>query len=66
MKKSLLYLSLFFAVGATSSYGQIISTVAGDDTVGYTHDGVAATGSALNGPYGVNITTSGVIYVADQ
>jgi len=43
----------------------IISTVAGNNTAGYSGDGGAATTAKLNQPAGVNIDASGNIYIAD-
>jgi ribosomal protein S11 len=43
----------------------IISTIAGNGTAGYTGDGNTATSAELNNPYGVAMDTSGNIYIAD-
>lgn len=43
----------------------IITTVAGNGTMGYTGDGGPATGAELNWPYSVAIDPVGNIYVAD-
>ena len=43
----------------------IISTIAGNGTAGYTGDGNAATSAELNNPYGVAMDTNGNIYIAD-
>ncbi len=48
-----------FAVGGT------ISTIAGTGTAGYSGDGGAATAARLNGPAGIAVDPSGVIYIAD-
>jgi len=44
---------------------QIINTVAGDGTAGYSGDGAAATSAALFGPLGVAVDNSGNIYIED-
>jgi trimeric autotransporter adhesin len=44
----------------------IISTVAGNGTRGYSGDGGAATSAELNYPQGVALDTSGNIYIADS
>jgi RHS repeat-associated protein len=48
----------------TASTG-IITTVAGNGTAGYSGDGVAATSTELNYPYGVALDSAGNIYIAD-
>jgi len=45
--------------------GGIISTVAGNGSLGYGSDGVAATATDLNQPFGVAVDGSGNIYIAD-
>jgi hypothetical protein len=44
----------------------IISTVAGNGTVGYSGDGGVATSAELNAPVGIAIDNHGNIYIADQ
>jgi hypothetical protein len=44
----------------------ILSTVAGNNTMGYTGDGSAATLAKLNIPMGVAIDAAGNLYIADQ
>ncbi|HXD93352.1 MAG TPA: hypothetical protein VNX01_09070, partial [Bacteroidia bacterium] len=46
-------------------HAQIISTVAGNHTVGYSGDGAAATSAALNGPTNITIDAVGNLYIAD-
>ncbi len=46
--------------------GGTISTFAGTGTASFSGDGGAATSATLNGPRGVAIDTSGVIYIADS
>jgi sugar lactone lactonase YvrE len=43
----------------------IISTVAGDNTGGYSGDGSAATTAELNNPFDVAVDSSGNLYIAD-
>jgi uncharacterized protein (TIGR03437 family) len=45
---------------------QIISTVAGDGTAGYSGDKGQATAAELNSPFGVVVDSSGNIYIADS
>jgi trimeric autotransporter adhesin len=49
----------------TKSTG-IITTVAGDGTVGYKGDGGLATSAGLSTPYGVAVDASGNIYIVDS
>jgi len=44
----------------------VISTIAGNGTIGFTGDGGAATAAQLNGPVGVAETPSGGILIADE
>ena len=60
--KKLLFAFLFFPFCV---YGQIITTIAGNATGGYTGDGGAATVAELNQPQGVTIDGSGNVYIAD-
>jgi streptogramin lyase len=48
-----------FTIGGT------IATFAGTGTAGYSGDGGSATAAKLNGPAGIAIDASGVVYVAD-
>ena len=43
-----------------------ITTVAGNGTQGFSGDGGAATGAALNGPVGVAVDGAGNLYIADS
>jgi hypothetical protein len=43
----------------------IVSTIAGNHTVGYSGDGSAATAAALDSPYAVAADRSGSLYIAD-
>jgi hypothetical protein len=44
----------------------IITTVAGNGTLGYTGDGGPATSATLNGPEGVGVDALGNIYITDE
>lgn len=44
----------------------IISSIAGNGSVGYAGDSGSATGAKLNGPYDVAVGTSGIVYIADS
>jgi trimeric autotransporter adhesin len=48
----------------TASTG-VMTTVAGNGTAGFSGDGGAATGAALNNPFAVAVDASGNLYVAD-
>jgi len=43
-----------------------ITTVAGDNTAGYTADAVAATTSEINLPFGITLDSKGNLYIGDQ
>jgi len=43
----------------------IITTVAGDDTAGYSGDGAAATAAKLDSPIAVTVDSSGALYITD-
>ncbi len=45
--------------------GGIISTIAGDNTYGYSGDGSQASGAASSNPYGVAVDASGDVFIAD-
>jgi type IX secretion system substrate protein/NHL repeat-containing protein len=53
-------LATFFGANA-----QIITTVAGNSTAGYTGNGSPATAAECNNPFGVAVDHSGNIYIAD-
>ena len=44
----------------------IISTIAGNDSIGYNGDGIAATDAQLALPWGVAVDNKGNIFIADQ
>jgi uncharacterized protein (TIGR03437 family) len=44
----------------------VITTVAGNGTVGYTGDNGPATSAQLNAPYGVAVDSAGNLYIADS
>ena len=48
------------------SPNQVITTIAGTGTDGYSGDGGLATGAQLSTTYGISIDTSGNLYVADS
>jgi hypothetical protein len=57
---------VFAPVGGWSqTASQIITTLAGTGSAGYSGDGSAATLASLNDPRGVAIDTSGNVYIAD-
>ncbi len=43
-----------------------ISTIAGNGSAGYSGDGGPATSARFNSPYGLNLDSSGDVYVADS
>ena len=43
----------------------IISTIAGNGTAGYTGDGIAATATEIDGPFGITTDSVGDVYFAD-
>lgn len=45
---------------------QVINTIGGNGVAGYGGDGIAATSSQFNTPYGVAVDAAGNCYVADQ
>ncbi len=46
--------------------GQMITTIAGNGAAGYTGDGVSATTTSLNNPFGVAADAAGNVYIADN
>jgi len=59
--------NIFFIVAlmSTTSYGQIITTIAGNGVPAYTGNGGAATSASLDGPNGVAVDQTGNIYVSE-
>jgi sugar lactone lactonase YvrE len=60
---------LFFSLCITGSYcatGQMINTIAGTGTSGFSGDGGSALAAQLNGPFGVAADAAGYIYIADR
>ncbi len=64
MKKLILSL-LLAAVAFNVSNAQMITTIAGNGSAGYSGDGGPATAAELNLPAGVTFNASGEIYIAD-
>jgi hypothetical protein len=64
MKVKLLVLSLI-SLFCLNTKAQIITTVAGNGTAGYSGDGGQATAAELNGPSGVTVDALGNMYIAD-
>jgi len=50
---------------APAAGAQLIETVAGNGNAGYSGDGVSATSTDLNNPFGVALDKNGNIYIAD-
>ena len=63
--KKLLLIVLLFAF-CFKGYGQIITTIVGNGTLGYSGDWGAATAAELHGPSSVAVDGSGNIYIADE
>ena len=61
---SILACAILWSPGA-SGQGYTITTIAGNNTAGYSGDGGAATSAALHGPSGIAVDSSGKIYIAD-
>ena len=57
---------LLVPLSVSVSFGQIITTVAGNGVAGYGGDGASATAALLDQPHGVVVDGSGNIYIADQ
>jgi sugar lactone lactonase YvrE len=55
----------FFLLIATATQAQIINTIAGSTTSGYSGDGGAATSATLNHPKGSAVDALGNVYIAD-
>ncbi len=65
MKKTLLSLALFTFTFSLFPSAQIISTIAGNGTGGYSGNSGQATAAELFEPYGVTLDASGNIYIGD-
>ena len=64
VKKS--FLLLFTSFIAVAAHAQLINTVAGNGTPGFSGDGGPAAAAQLNYPYAVAVDTAGNIYFSDQ
>ncbi|HEX7415234.1 MAG TPA: T9SS type A sorting domain-containing protein [Bacteroidia bacterium] len=64
MKKHLLF-TFIITLLVININAQIISTVAGNGTAGYSGDGGSATAAELNSPYGIALDAAGNLYIAD-
>src|ERR1700751_247233 len=62
--KKILLLSFFLLMQHINA--QIISTIAGNGTGGYSGDGTLATSAEINNPFGVAVDPSGNIFIADK
>ncbi len=61
-----IFLVVFFTqFGCSKGFAQIISTIAGRDTVGYAGDGIPASSAILNNSHGICIDNIGNIFFAD-
>src|SRR4051794_37494343 len=58
-------LLLFLGFFSGTINGQVISTVAGTGSAGYSGDGGAATAATLNNPHGIVLDNAGNIIIAD-
>ena len=59
-------LLLAFLISTTTANAQIITTIAGTDSVGYYGDGGPADSAWLNNPTGIVIDGQGNVYISDQ
>ena len=63
MKKCLILLLLVIIL--TPAYSQIITTIAGNGSAGFSGDGLSALTAEINGPGGIAVDKNGNIYIAD-
>ena len=61
----LLFSTLLFCCLLNAATAQVITTIAGNGTVGYTGDGSAAILAGLNQPQGLAVDHAGNVYFAD-
>ncbi|NCX94789.1 MAG: hypothetical protein EBX41_00005, partial [Chitinophagia bacterium] len=64
--RKVLLLSVFFLAGTLGAKAQVISTIAGNGSHGFSGDGGAATAAGLSNPFGVAVDASGNVYIADR
>jgi sugar lactone lactonase YvrE len=66
MKKQLLTMAITVFTTAIFAQTNVITTIAGNGTVGSTGDGGAATAAELSTPWGIAVDAVGNVYIADQ
>ena len=65
MKNTFYFFLFIFLAGYTTGRAQIISTIAGNDTMGYNGDNIPATNARLNSPTFLAVDTTGNVYISD-
>ncbi len=65
MKNSFYFFFFIFLAGYATGSAQIISTIAGNDTMGYNGDNIPATNARLSRPTFLAVDTIGNVYIAD-
>ncbi len=65
MKKSTLFIFLCTLIISEFANAQLITTICGNGTSGYSGDGGAATAAALHGPRGLAVDAGGKIFITD-
>ena len=61
-----MFFTFLLSICVFSLNAQQIYTIAGNGTAGFSGDGIAATSSSLNQPFGVAVDTLGNVYIADR
>ena len=64
--KKITFLLIAFGLVTSSGHAQLISTIAGNGTAGFSGDGGQATVAEIQYAYGIAIDATGNIYIADQ